>query len=203
MRMRVLTRRSTRTGSPPTRRGPHGVRRLQDPPLPRWGGLPGEHGGLRHGGVLGYDRPAVGGREGPTRGTKIATSASSRASFPPNRNEALERRSGRGARCFGSLLLRGKCQFAACGAGLYESRRLNLTLLMLYAMVKYHGAFARPSLSPCPVLQGWWRKATGEGHGRGRDRPCVRFGSIVFGEKSYEMDANAKLPEGPLVRKGL
>lgn len=33
--------------------------------------------------------------------------------------------------------------------------------------------------------------------------PCVRLGSIVFGEKSYEMDANAKLPEGPLVTKGL
>lgn len=33
--------------------------------------------------------------------------------------------------------------------------------------------------------------------------PCVRLGSIVFGEKSYEMDANAELPEGPLVTKGL
>lgn len=36
-------------------RGTHGMRRLQDPSLPRRGGLPGEHGGLRHGGVLGYD----------------------------------------------------------------------------------------------------------------------------------------------------
>ena len=32
--------------------------------------------------------------------------------------------------------------------------------------------------------------------------PCVRLGSIVFGEKSYEMDANAELSEGPIVTKG-
>lgn len=48
--------------------------------------------------------------------------------------------------------------------------------------------------------------------GRGRRRgkgmaaveivPCVRLGSIVFGEKSYEMDANAELSEGPIVTKG-
>ena len=33
--------------------------------------------------------------------------------------------------------------------------------------------------------------------------PCVRLGPIVFGEKSYEMDANAELSEGPIVTKGL
>lgn len=48
--------------------------------------------------------------------------------------------------------------------------------------------------------------------GRGRRRgkgmaaveivPCARLGSIVFGEKSYEMDANAELSEGPIVTKG-
>ena len=48
--------------------------------------------------------------------------------------------------------------------------------------------------------------------GRGRRRgkgmaaveivPCVRLGPIVFGEKSYEMDANAELSEGPIVTKG-
>lgn len=32
--------------------------------------------------------------------------------------------------------------------------------------------------------------------------PCVRLGSIVFGEKSYEMDANVELSEGPIVTKG-
>ena len=32
--------------------------------------------------------------------------------------------------------------------------------------------------------------------------PSVRLGSIVFGEKSYEMDANAELSEGPIVTKG-
>ena len=31
---------------------------------------------------------------------------------------------------------------------------------------------------------------------------CVRLGPIVFGEKSYEMDANAELPEGLLATKG-
>ena len=30
--------------------------------------------------------------------------------------------------------------------------------------------------------------------------PYVRFGPIVFGEESYELDANADLPEGFLVR---
>ena len=70
-------------------------------------------------------------------------------------------------------------------------------------MVKYpwgvrEAVFISASCSPRMVEEG----DGGKGMAAVETVPCVRLGSIVFGEKSYEMDANAELSEGPIVTKG-